>query len=131
MAGFADLVLKASGTAGGRLADVNLDGTEGRTWRWTFDDVTDATGADVDLTSATGVCKILDDVDGAEVLALTFTGGVGTFTLEALSSATAGLATGATGSKARSCVWSLKVTSGANVVQFWGPSGSRFRIYPE
>ena len=131
MTGFADLVLKASGTAGGRLADVNLDGTEGRTWKWTFDDVVDASGADIDLTSATAVCKIIDDVDGADVLALTFTGGVGTFDISALSTATAGLATGATSQRARNCLWSLKVTSGSNVVQFWGPSGSRFRIYPE
>lgn len=131
MSGFADLVLKASGTVGGRLADVNLDGTEGRTWKWTFEDVVDAAGTPIDLTSATAVCKIVTDVDGTDVLALTFTGGVGTFDLSALSSATAGLATGATAKQARQCYWFLKVTSGSNVVQFWGPSGSRFRIYPE
>lgn len=131
MAGFADLVLKASGNTGGRLADVNLDGTEGRTWKWTFDDITDATGAAIDLTSATCVAKIVTDVDGADVLALTFTGGVGTFSLSATSTETAGLASGATGKKSRLCVWFCKITSGANVVQFWGPSSSNFRIYPE
>ena len=131
MSGFMDLVLTASASAGGRLADVNLDGTEGRTWKWTFDDITDAIGDDVDLTSATGVAKIIDGIDGSDVLALTFTGGVGTFSLSATSSETAGLAAGATATKARKCLWYCKITSGSNVVQFWGPSASNFRIYPE
>ena len=132
MAGFADLVLQASATTGGRLMDVNLDGTEGRTWKWTFDEITDAAGADVDLTSATIVAKIIGaEVDSGDVLALTATGGVGTFTLSATSTETAGLATGATKTAARKCLWSCKITSGSNVVQFWGPSSSNFRIYPE
>lgn len=137
MAGFADLVLTASASEGGRLANVNLDGTEGRTWKWTFDDITDAAGDPVDLTSATCAAAILTDVDGSVLIsvdgtpALTFTGGVGTFTLSALASATAGLAAGATKMKPRACVWFCKITSGANVVQVWGPSSSNFRIYPE
>ncbi len=129
MAGFADLVLKASGTAGGRLADCNLDGTEGRTWKWVFNEVVDAAGDDIDLTSATAVCKVVDPDDyTADVIDLTFTGGVGTFTVSALASATVDLTVS---NRKRECAWYLKVTSGANVVQFWGPSGSRFRIYPE
>lgn len=129
MAGFADLVLKASGTAGGRLADCNLDGTEGRTWKWVFNEIVDAAGDDIDLTSATAVCKVVDANDYAtEVLALTFTGGVGTFTISALASATVSLTAANT---LRMCAWYLKVTSGTDVVQFWGPTDSRFRIYPE
>lgn len=131
MAGFSDLVLTASAHEGGRLVNANLDGTEGRTWRWTFDEITDAAGDPIDLTSATCVAKIVTDVDGSDILALTFTGGVGTFTLSATSTETAGLASGATKTRARNCLWSCKITSGANVVQFWGPSGSNFRIYPE
>ncbi len=129
MSGFADLVLKASGTAGGRLANCNLDGTEGRTWKWVFEDITDTAGDDIDLTSATAVCKIVAANNYAtDILALTFTGGVGTFTVSALASATVALTNS---SRTIECAWYLKVTSGANVVQFWGPSGSRFRIYPE
>ena len=137
MAGFADLVLTASASEGGRLANVNLDGTEGRTWKWTFDDINDAAGDPIDLTSATCVAGIITDIDGTPLIsvggtpALTFTGGVGTFTLSATSSDTAGLAVGATKTKARPCLWYCKITSGSNVVQFWGPTGSNFRIYPE
>lgn len=131
MAGFADLVLTASATTGGRLADVSLDGTEGRTWKWTFDDINDAAGDPIDLTSATCVAKVVTGVDGTDVLTLTFTGGVGTFSLSATSAETAGLATGATDKNARQCLWFCKITSGSNVVQFWGPSASKFRIYPE
>lgn len=131
MAGFTDLVEQASATAGGRLYDINLDGTEGRTWKWTFEDINDRAGTPIDLSSATGVGSIITDVDGQEVIALTFTGGVGTFSLSALSSATVGLAAGASATAPRLCLWSCKITSGSNVVQFWGPAGSRFRIYPE
>lgn len=129
MSGFPDLVLKASGTEGGRLADCNLDGTEGRTWKWVFNEVVDAAGDDIDLSSATAVCKVVDANNYAtDVLALTFTGGVGTFTISALASATVALTTA---NRMKLCAWYLKVTSGSDVVQFWGPSGSRFRIYPE
>ena len=131
MSGFADLVPRASATEGGRLANVSLDGTEGRTWRWPFEDINDDSGDPIDLTSATCVAKIIDGIDGSDVLALTFTGGVGTFSLSATSSETAGLAAGATATKARKCLWYCKITSGSNVVQFWGPSASNFRIYPE
>lgn len=131
MAGFADLVLTASATEGGRLAHVSLDGTEGRTWNWPFEDITDGAGDPIDLTAATGVAKIITGVDGTDVLTLTFTGGVGTFTLSATAAATAGLATGATGANPRRCLWYCKITSGSNVVQFWGPTESKFRIYPE
>ena len=75
------------------------------------------------------MCKVVDDNNYAtDVLALTFTGGVGTFTISALASATVALTTA---NRMKLCAWYLKVTSGSNVVQFWGPSGSRFRIYPE
>lgn len=131
MTGFADLVLTASSTTGGRLADVNLDGTEGRTWKWTFEDITDIEGEVIDLSGVTGVAKIVAASDGSEILALTFTGGSGTFTLSATAAETAGLAVGATMTRPRKCLWYCKLTSGSNVVQAWGPSSSNFRIYPE
>lgn len=132
MAGFPDLVLQASGTKGGRLTDCNLDGTEGRTWKWVFTDVVDAAGDAIDLTSATAVCKIVNGNNYAtDVLALTFTGGSGTFTISATSTATSALVAASTTGEPLLCAWYLKVTVGTDVVQFWGPSGSVFRIYPE
>ena len=131
MTGFADLVTEASANKGGRLANVNLAGTEGRTWKWVFPDITDNAGTAIDLTSATAVCKIISAIDGSDVLALTFTGGSGTFTISATSAATAGLAVGATAHNPRVLPWYLKVTSGGNVVAFWGPAGSEFAIWPE
>lgn len=130
MSGFADLVLDASASVGGRLLDVNFDLTEGTTCKWTLEDIVDRAGADIDLSSATIACKVVTDVDGAEVLALTATGGVGTLSISATSAETADLATGATKTTPRKCLWYCTVTSAGSKVQFWGPTGSNFRIYP-
>jgi hypothetical protein len=127
VSGAADLVLRAQP----RLADINWDVTEGRTWRLDITDINDAAGDPVDLTSATVVCKVITDVDGGDVLTLDTTGGLGTLTVSATSTATAALATGATKNQPRQCLWYCKVTSGANVIQFWGPTGSNVRIFPE
>lgn len=129
-------MLVASNTKGGRLANWPASHTEGTTWKWTVTDINDAAGDPIDLSAATCVAAVLTDVDGTTLIsvggtpALTFTGGLGTFTLSATSSATAGLAAGATKSKGRTCLWFCKITSGANVVEFWGPAGSPFVIYP-
>lgn len=128
MAGFADLVLDASATTGGRLGDAPMSETEGVTWRWLWDEIVDRAGDPVDLTSATIVCKIVTDIDGADVLTLSSEGGVGTLTISATSAQTAGLATGAKRNQGRRCWWYCTVTSGSNKVQFWGPSGSPFLI---
>lgn len=129
MTGFADLVLDASDMVGGRLLDVNRDITEGTSCKWEIDQITDHAGTAIDLTSATIVCKVVTDVDGSDVLTLTATGGVGILTISATSTDTAGLAVGATKTKARPCLWYCTVTSAGSKVQFWGPSGSNFRIY--
>lgn len=137
MTGFADLVLTASNTKGGALAKwPAASAVEGATWKWTIVDINDAGGDPIDLTSATCAAAVLTGIDGTTLIsvggtpALTFTGGVGTFSLSATSSATAGLAGSAARSNGRSCVWFCKITSGSNIVYFWNVSGSQFTIYP-
>lgn len=136
MAGFADLVLIASNTKGGRLTDWPASHTEGATWKWTVEDIDDLAGTPIDLTAATCVAAVLTDVDGATLIsvggtpALTFTGGVGTFSLSATAAATAGLAAGASKNNPRLCLWFCKITSGTDTVEFWGPAGSPFGLYP-
>ena len=134
MSGFADLVPRATASQG-RLGDAPVQGeTEGTTWKFSWDQIVDDAGDDIDLTSATIVCKIISTVTGAaadtEVLALTATGGVGTLTVSATSTETANLATGAKNNQPRKCWWYCTVTSGSNKVQFWGPVGSPFNILP-
>lgn len=133
MSGFADLVLQASNNTGGRLFDFPRQITEGTTVEWTLTGIVDAAGDDIDLSSATIVCKVVSAVTGAatdpEVLSLTATGGVGTLTVSATSTETANLATGVTKpADSRKLWWYCTVTSGSNKVQFWGPSGSPFNI---
>lgn len=134
MAGFNDLVLRASQTEGGRLCDVVTDLTEGTTWKVVLEDITDAAGDPVDLTSATITCKVVSAVVGAvadpEVVAVTATGGVGTITLALTSAQTDGLAVGAGSSSPRRCWWYCTVSSAGSKVQFWGPADSTFLIYP-
>ena len=134
MAGIADLVLAASSNKGGRLVDFPRDITEGSTVKWTIDEIQDAAGNDIDLTSATIVCKVVSTIQGAgadtEVLTLTTTGGVGTLTISATSTDTANLAVGAGVNTPRRLWWYCTVTSGGNKVPFWGPVGSPFNIYP-
>lgn len=133
MTGFADLIDDQSATEGGRLYNVNLDGTEGTLWRWRFTNVKDHAGNLVDLTGLTCVCKLLDDIDDpSPVLTLTATGGNGEFTVSATAAQTTGLAAGATRNKPRKVLWYLRITGASSqVLQVWGPSGSTFRIYPE
>lgn len=130
MAGFADLVLDATATLGGRIGDCPMQETEGATWRWQWDQIEDRAGDPVDLTSATIVCKIITEVDGADVLTLTGTGGLGTLEVSATSAETTGLAVGATSSKGRKCYWFCTITSAGSKVQFWGPVASPFTIFP-
>lgn len=135
MAGFADLVARATASEG-RLGDAPVKGeVEGTTWKFVWDQIVDDAGDAIDLSSATIVCKIISTVTGGaadtEVLALTATGGVGTLTVSATSSETANLATGVTNANsARKCWWYCTVTSAGNKVQFWGPAGSQFNILP-
>lgn len=123
MAGFTDLLIQsqpayyAAGCVG--------SGTEGATWQWTFVGVQDNTGADVDLSAATGSCTILTAVGGTAVTTLTFSGGLATFTVSKTAAGTAGLASALA---RRECVWSLAITSGSNVWQVWGPTNSPFTI---
>lgn len=124
MAGFTDLVQQAQPA----LVEVNGRATEGRTWRWEFGGVVDSTGANIDLSGVTGVCAVLDTVSGTQIIALTFTGGLGSFVIGATQAATAGLAPGV---KARNCVWGLVLTSGGESVQVWSPAASKFIIDPE
>jgi hypothetical protein len=136
MAGFADLVLTASNTKGGALSKWRASQVEGATWKWTVKDIKDGAGDAIDLSSATCAAAILTAIDGTTLIsvggtpALTFTGGVGEFSLSATSSATAGLAAAGTGTNGRACVWFCKITSGSNIVYFWNVTGSPFVIYP-
>jgi hypothetical protein len=125
--GFADLVLRAQP----RLANVDIDVTEGRTFRFDITDLEDGAGDPIDLSAATIVCKVVTDVDGSDVVTLTGTGSSGGMSITASAATMAGLAAGGTKFKPRKCLWYCKVTSGSNVVQFWGPEGSNFLIWAE
>jgi hypothetical protein len=125
--GFADLVLRAQP----RLANVNIDVTEGRTFRFNITDLEDGAGAAIDLTAATIVCKVVTDVDGSDVVTLTGTGSSGGLSITASAATMASLAVGATKYEPRQCLWYCKVTSGTDVVQFWGPEASNFLIWAE
>lgn len=126
MAGFTDLVAAAMPS----LVSADGAGTEGRSWRYTITGFADATGAAIDLSGATCVCKILDKVDGVTVLTPTATGdSTGTVTITATPTATAGLADG---KHKRLCVWSLVITDASgSQAQVWGPTDSRFWIEAE
>jgi hypothetical protein len=106
------------------LRRVPAAATAGATWRWVVA-IADSSGNPVNLTGMTAVCKIIDSA-GAEVASPTVTLGNGTFTVELDETLTAGLATG----QATRCAWSLTVSDGTDVVQFWGVDGSPFVIYP-
>lgn len=122
MSGFPDLVLKAQPA----LASVKVSATEGRTWLWKLIDVKDDTGSPIDLTTATGVCKVKDG--NTTVATLTFTGGLGSFTIGLPKEDTAGLANGV---RVRACRWFLRVSYGTDSVQFWGQQDSLFNIRRE
>lgn len=136
MSGLSDLVLAASNTKGGALVKWPASHVEGSTWRWRVYDIKDAAGTLIDLSSATCAAGLLTGIDGTAVIsvggtpALTFTGGVGEFTLSATSAATAGLAGSNVAAPGRSCVWYCRITSGSNIVYFWNVTGSQFVIYP-
>lgn len=128
MSGFADLIPDAMPALFG--AGCNTAGTEGRSWRWSFA-VLDNSGAAIDLsTGYTFDCRILTGVDGTAVVTPTVTGGVGTLTITAPPSGTAGKAAG---QSRRQCRWTLTITetSSSSQVQVWGPTNSRFTIEAE
>ena len=126
MAGFADLRIEAQPAL---LAIENAEVTEGRSWYFAFTAVQDAAGAAVDLTGLVGVCEVWDedDIGGTPVTTFVFTGANGSFDVSKTAASTAGLVSGA---NPRRCRWGLRVTSGATVVQFWGPSDSHLTILP-
>lgn len=119
MAGFADLVLRATPS----LGRVNVKVAEGATWRRQFE-VRDNSGALIDLTSTTGTCTVYTE-DGQTVTTLTYAGANGSFTVSKDESATGGLANGLA---VRRCVWSLEVTNSTDDVLFWSSTDSQFFI---
>lgn len=123
MSGFHDLVLAAQP----RLCNMMAKATAGASWEWQISGINDATGAAVDLSSVTGTCQVVTAPEGTMVLALTFTGGLGSFTVSADESATAGLVSGST---SRRCSWFLTLSDGTDVVFVWGPQDSPFEICP-
>lgn len=125
MAGFVDLVEKAQPALVG--GGVEAAATEGRTWSWTFVDVLDDDGNPIDMTTGvTGTCAITER--GTPVLTLSFTGGVGEFTVGTDEANTANLAASLS---VRRCSWSLTISDGSSSVQVWTPVNSSFSIYPE
>lgn len=124
MAGFADLVAKGQpALLGGGCA---AKATEGRTWSWTFLDIVDDNGDDIDLSGITGTCTVWD---GATVVTtLTFTGGTGTFTVSKAKADTVNLAGSV---RERKCKWGLELDNGTVAVQAWAPTNSSFVIFNE
>lgn len=101
--------------------------TEGADFCKLYTGLNDDNGDPIDLTSATGVCKIIDANTRAVVLEPTFTGYAdGSFELHATDTATTGLA--GPGPR-RECLWSLTITIDPDTLQVWGPETSTFIIY--
>jgi hypothetical protein len=107
-------------------AGCNAQVTAGATWRWQFT-VTNPDGSAVTLTSATGTCKILSSPTGSVLATLTFTGAVGSFTLELDEATTATLATTDT----VRAHWYMTLGDGTDVVQVWSSTNSRIVIDPK
>lgn len=124
MAGFDDLLESCQP----RLCDVIAAATEGATWKWELKDVTDSSGAPIDLsTGYTAECKILTDVSGTAIITLTVALGNGTITVSATPANTAGLVSGSAPVQG---VWYCFIvrTSDSAKAQLWGPSDSPFTI---
>lgn len=101
--------------------------TEGADFCKVYTGLTDDNGDPIDLTTADGVCKVIDANTRAVVLEPTFTGYAdGSFQVTATDTATDSTAAG---SKRRECLWSLTLTLGTDTVQVWGPEASNFVIY--
>lgn len=126
MPGFTDLVLESDPAyyGGGH----NTSRAAGRTWRWTWINLTDSAGDPIDLTAATGDCKIVDADRTTDVLELDFTGALGGFTVSADETDTTGLFTGSDYSRGRICYWYLTLTNGTDSIQFWMVDNSPFAI---
>jgi len=122
MAGFTDLVPKAQPY----ICSITSASTVGTTWRHVFTGVEDDNGDPIDLTEVTAACDVLDAPAGQVLASFAFTGGIGEFTLELDSAASINLATDAL---VQAC-WRLTLTSGTDVVRFWGPTSSPFMLYP-
>lgn len=126
MAGFSDLVLESDPAyyGGGH----NTSRAAGRTWQWTFNNIRDNDGDPIDFTTITADCKIVAANRTTEILALDFDGGLGTFTLTADGTDTAGLFTGADYSQGLICWWYLTLDDGTDSIQFWMVDNSKFAI---
>lgn len=105
---------------------VTAGGTIGATWLWNFVDFNDTAGDPIDLSAVTGVCKILNDSTGAEIVTLDFDGNNdGTFSVGLDEADTASVPATGNGSVYR---WYLTLDDGTDVVQVWGSSPSKFTV---
>lgn len=101
--------------------------TIGRSWKFPFVDTVDADGEVVDLSSVTGVCKVLTAPGGTEIITLPFTGHAdGSFELTATKAATAAITAAANTSSTPAYCWYLTLDDGTDSVQVWGASESKF-----
>lgn len=126
MAGFTDMVPPSSPAYyGGGVSD-SL--SAGRSYRKTWIDVVDSAGDPINLTAVTGTCVVVASDRTTVILTMTFTGGLGQFTISADESATAGLFTGADFSRGLVHYWSLVLTDGTDSVQMWMADNSTFTI---
>lgn len=126
MAGFADLVSQAQPALFG--GGFNVAATAGRTWKWRLYDINDSAGDPINLTAVTGTFTVVNSRGGSTVLALTFTGGIGEFTVSATKAATAGLFSGGNDQTGRKCYWYGTLDDGTNSVQTWLVDNSEFTI---
>lgn len=126
MAGFADLVKQAQPALIG--GGFHVDATAGRTWEWRCFDIEDDAGDPINFASITGTCKVVDSRGGSDVVTLTFTGGLGEFTVSATAAATASLFTGGNNENGRKCWWYLTLSDGTRSVQAWLVDNSTFSI---
>lgn len=124
MSGLHDL-LKYQDPALGRCPESM---TEGADLCKIYTGLADDNGDPIDLTAATGVCKIINAATRDVVLTPTFTGYAdGSFELHATDTATANKV--APGETRLDCLWSLTITIGDDTVQVWGPESSPMPIY--
>lgn len=107
---------------------VNAEVTEGGSWVFPFVECVDASGTPINMSALTGTCRIFTRPGGSVVATLTYTGGVGTFTLSLAPGSTAGLA-GA--GRKRRLSWGMYVEDGADRMTLWAPAESNITVLSE
>jgi hypothetical protein len=116
---------------GGSLGRHPDHAVEGATWTWDFIGLVDGNGAlipQATIATFTCVCKIRTPRGTVLATGAFAATGPGAFSITFDESITAGLA--AASNRYRTCRWSMTLSDGTDVVQFWRVGNSPFTILP-